>query len=109
METSPQPEAPSCAECVHLLGKRTVPEYYRAWLCENPQNIASRTRNLVTGLVETVYKDATCVECRQNAEACGPSGKGFEKYVQYVPPGKAQSTGGKASADALFAELENLK
>lgn len=101
-------EPPACADCLWLVGVRDRLEYYQGWVCHNPQNILSKDYNLVTGRTDTKLKDATCVDCRRNAEACGPAGKGFELYVKpdYSPsaPGKVS-----AGADALLSELENLK
>ena len=98
-------EPPACAACVHLLGKREATDYYQGWLCNHPENIASQTRNLVTGLVETQYVKMNCVEARTDFSACGPAGRGFELYVkpEYHPPGGGKTT---KSADELLKELE---
>jgi len=102
------PEAPACADCEFLLGKRTVPEYFMGWLCNHPENILSRVRNVVTGLTETKYVKMNCAEARSDETACGPAGKGFKLYVKPQYPEGSPSAGGKASADKLFAELEKL-
>ena len=100
-------EPPACAACVHLLGKREATDYYQGWLCNHPENIASQTRNLVTGLVETQYVKMNCVEARTDFSACGPAGRGFELYVKPQYP-EGSPSARVVSADSLLAELDKL-
>lgn len=106
----PQPdEPPACAACSHLIGRRDNPDYFMGWLCNHPENIFSRTRNLVTGCIDTKYVKMNCVEAREDAAACGPAGKGFELYVRPEHPGRSPSARGKArEVDDLLSELENI-
>ena len=99
-EAAPGTQPPVCAECSHLLGRRDYTDMWEVWKCSK----LPTGRNLISG----VQQFETCKYSRSSVspQQCGTEGRLFERYT---PPEHRPSAGGKASADALLEQLENLK
>jgi hypothetical protein len=98
-----------------MLGKRTASEYAAGWQCVHPGNIKLRETNVVTGKERTEYHWLTCYDVREAfttvltpGSSCGPAGLWFQLYVKPDFKSTTHNAGGKASAEALLDELENL-
>lgn len=113
-----------CAECSHLLGRRTNSDQAESWKCLAKENVVSTSRDLVTGRLIYHLRFETCYDARSAdilEDGCGSAGKWFEKYhaqihgyasevMSYSLPPKRPKlvAGAEMTADALLAELDNL-
>jgi hypothetical protein len=106
-ESQPSTEPVFCTNCKHLIGARRRPEDAPFWKCGHPLNVEKVEQDLVTGLTRTTFKELEIRRVREDPEACGPGGRGFEQYIQptYTPPPSSKQSKG---ADALLNELESL-
>ena len=107
-----EPEAPGqvyCAECAHLIGRRTVHEQADSWRCAAKQNVLAVSKDLVTGSTVYHYTQPSCRAAREAPNACGSAGLWYTKYEPFVPPARSsnplRSSQSKPSADDLLAEL----
>jgi hypothetical protein len=87
-----------CRDCAHLVGVRRNPEDAGKWRCSH----TDVDRDVVSGIKFYFL----CTAMRAEPSACGLTGAWFVKYEQ---PEHRPSAGGKASADALLEQLENLE
>lgn len=108
------PQPPICAECKHLLGRRTFTDQAEKWKCLAPRNVKSITVDLVTGLNQYNLNLKDCYAARRpgfvsESISCGPEGRWFEPYepphrdsVEAYPPRKRPAP---VDADELLKGL----
>ena len=120
MASEMQLEPPICADCAHLVGRRTHHEQATNWKCAHHENITGITLDLVTGFSVYHYLHSSCYAARGNGppearanpmkvESCGPEGKWFLKYEHVPHNPSGLNLGGRKqtpSAEALLDELE---
>ena len=96
-------EIPVCRDCSHLVGKRLYIEDARNWKCGHPSNVASTSKDAVTGADVYTFLSPNCYDTRKGDGACGIAGSLFEPYERPQPP--AGKPARLPSADDLLGEL----
>lgn len=110
MNTETQPKL--CRDCTHL-AKSSVGDA-QSWKCMAPQNILSRSVDLVTGAPITIRRNLNCyfarMEHADGAEfSCGQTGRWFEPAPPKFEDPKPKPVDHKSNAADLLKQLDFMK
>jgi hypothetical protein len=61
----PAPTPRTCISCIYVLGSKRDVQLASGWKCTHPKNIASKSLDLISGEIDTVYNN-NITDCRYN-------------------------------------------
>lgn len=99
--------APICADCMHIVGKRTYLDEAERWRCHHPKNVLVVDRDPVTGNELKHLQFGNCYDTRRFKEGCSAEGRWFEKYEPTPHALQRHQPKAKPSGDDLLASLED--